>query len=243
MPIMDGSNTSFRAWKSRWRGTVAALAVALATTAFASPDNAKSTVSLEIRAWSLVTPRQDDIVLGSSTAPVTIVAFTDFHCPYCKIMQPTLQSLLAHYGDRIRLVHKDFPISRRHPQSLRAHEAARCAMEQDGFWAYHDKLMASTSSGETEQLMAYARETGLDDERLRLCLESGHHAQSVRQDIEEGIRLGVSGTPTFFINGRILRGAHPLESFMSRIDAELMRHATTNTSLTSHPAESTSTSP
>lgn len=241
MEATDGKNTSSGTLMSRWRGPLGALAVMLAASAVAGPGSANSTLTLEIRAWSLATPRQGDIARGSVTAPVSVVAFTDFHCPHSKIIQPMLQSLIAHYGDRIRLVHRDFPIARLHPKALRVHEAARCAAEQDGFWAYHDKLMASPSSTGTEQLMAHAREAGLDDERLLLCLESGHHLESVQQDVEEGIRLGVSGTPTVFINGRILRGAHPLESFMSRIDAELMRHAT-NTSLTSHPAESHSAS-
>lgn len=240
MPTTDGKSTSFETWVRRWVTAVATLLL-LVTTAVAGPDSSNSTISLEIRAQSLTEPQQGDLTRGSNTAPVSVVAFTDFHCPYCKLVQPTLQSLLVRYGDRIRIVHRDFPIARLHPLAQLAHEAARCAAEQDGFWAYHDKILAGPASADIGQLRDYARDTGLDDDLFQECLESHRHEQSVQKDVDEGIRLGVRGTPTFFINGLILRGMHPLESFTTRIDAELARRPT-STSVTSHPAEASSAS-
>lgn len=240
MDAMDGSSASSARRRMAWASVFSAL-LSLTTAAFAGPDSARSTISLEIRARSVSEPRPGDMVRGSSTAPVTLVAFTDFHCPYCKLVQPTLQSLLVRYGDNIRIVHRDFPIARLHPHALRVHEAARCAAEQNGFWSFHDKVLAGSSSADTAQLTTYAVDAGLNEELFLQCIESGRYVTAIQQDIEDGIRLGVSGTPTFFINGRVLRGMHPLESFVDRIDAELRHH--TGTSLTSHPAETTTASP
>lgn len=238
MQTTDGNGLPSAAWVPPC--LVAAAMLLLATTALAGPDSSRSTISLEIRAWSLAEPRPGDFVRGSDTAPVTVVSFTDFHCPDCEWIQPTLHALFVRYGDRIRFVHRDFPASLA-PQATQIHEAARCAAEQNGFWPYHDNILAGPANPDIEQLMVYAREAGLDDDILVQCLEGGRHTKSVQHDVEEGIRLGVRNSPTFFINGRILRGMHPLESFTDRIDAELVRY--TNTSLTSHPAEALSATP
>jgi protein-disulfide isomerase len=162
-------------------------------------------------------------IKGSATAPVTIVKFEDFHCPFCKRVQATLIQLLARYGDRVRVVHRDFPIDSLHPAARGAHEAARCAHEQGKFWPYHDKLYANAPKASPEQLKAYAREVGLDLGAFEQCFTSGRYQAAVQQDLEEGSRLGVSGTPSFFINGRELTGAQPLERFVRVIEEELAR--------------------
>src|SRR5437867_3599036 len=160
---------------------------------------------------------------GPATAPVTVVEFQDFHCPFCKRVQPTLEQLMARYGERIRLVYRDFPIDQLHPQARRAHEAARCAHDQGKFWAYHDLLYAKAQRAETEALTMYARAAGLDVRVFERCLASGTHQAAVQKDVDDGIRAGVTGTPTFFINGRLLSGAQPLESFVRVIEEELAR--------------------
>lgn len=160
---------------------------------------------------------------GSATAPVTIVKFDDFHCPFCKRVQPTLAQLLARYGDKLRIVHRDFPIDGLHPEARRAHEAARCAYEQGQFWPYHDTLYAHAPEASPEQLKAYAREVGLDLAAFDQCVSSGKYRAAVQQDVEEGGRVGVSGTPTFFINGRLLTGALPVDRFVQMIEEELAR--------------------
>lgn len=162
-------------------------------------------------------------VKGPATAPVTLVEFSDFHCPFCKRVQPTLEKLLARYGERVQLVYRDFPIDQLHPQARKAHEAARCAHDQGKFWAYHDRLFANAPKASPEDLRAYAREVGLDMTVFERCLTSGTHQAAVQRDEDEGIRAGVTGTPAFFINGRLLSGAQPLESFVRLIEEELAR--------------------
>lgn len=241
MQATDGKQASSELWPPLLKMAICTMLL-LSTTAIGGSDSASSKLSLEIRAWSLMTSQQDDFVRGSRTAPVTLVTFTDFHCPFSKLAQSTIQALSVHYGSSVSFVHRDFPISSLHPYALQAHAAARCAAEQGGFWEYHDKILASPSNADSEQLMAYAYEAGMDGGLFLQCLESGRHEQSVLQDVNEGIRLGVNSTPTFFINGRILRGMHPMDSFMERIDAELLRQPD-RTSLTSHSAEAPTTGP
>ena len=161
---------------------------------------------------------------GPASAPVTIVKFEDFHCPFCKEVQATFAKLLSRYGERIKLAHRDYPIDQLHPQARKAHEAARCAMEQDRFWAYHDVLYAK-SPAQPEQLKLYAQEARLDMPAFEQCLSSGKYQAAVQKDIEEGKRAGVMGTPAFFINGRLLSGAQPLEAFARVIEEELARMA------------------
>lgn len=160
---------------------------------------------------------------GPATAPVTIVQFNDFHCPFCRRVEPTLSQLITKYGERIKLVHRDFPIDQLHPRARKAHEAARCANDQGKFWPYHDVLFAKPPKASPEELKTYAQEAGLDTEAFERCLTSGSHQEAVQKDIDDGIRAGVTGTPTFFINGRLVSGAQPAESFVRLIDEELAR--------------------
>lgn len=160
---------------------------------------------------------------GPAKAPVTVVEFTDFHCPFCKQVLPTLTQLITRYGDKVKLVYKDFPIDQLHPGASKAHEAARCANEQGKFWSFHDKLFANATKTSPDELNAYASQLGLDVPAFEKCYSSGKYKAAVQKDIEEGRVLGVTGTPAFFINGRLVSGAKPLESFTSVIDDELAR--------------------
>lgn len=160
---------------------------------------------------------------GPAKAPVTMVEFSDFHCPFCKRVLSTLAQLDSKYSGKIKLVFRDFPIEQLHPGAGKAHEAARCANEQGKFWAYHDKLFANAPKTSLDNLKAYAKEVGLDAAAFEKCLGSGKYQAAVQKDIEEGTRAGVTGTPTFFINGRVISGAQPLESFVRVIDDELAR--------------------
>jgi protein-disulfide isomerase len=160
---------------------------------------------------------------GSVAAPVTIVEFTDFQCPFCKRVQATLDQVQSRYGEQVKVVHRDFPIDNLHPQARKAHEAARCANAQGKFWAYHDVLYANTPKASPEQLKVYAQDVGLDLAAFEQCFDSGKYQAAVQQDVEEGGRFGVTGTPVFFINGRLLSGAQPLERFVQLIEDELAR--------------------
>jgi len=158
---------------------------------------------------------------GPEAAPVTIVEVTDFHCPYCKRVQPTLNEVLLKYPDKVKLVFRDFPIDQLHPNARKAAEAARCANEQGKFWPYHDKLMAGGTDASPEKLKEYAKEIELDAGAFEQCLASGKYRAAVQKDVDEGTRLGVNGTPAFFINGRMLSGAQPTDAFAKVIDEEL----------------------
>lgn len=158
---------------------------------------------------------------GPAAAPVTIVEFSDFHCPFCRRVQPTLGEILSRYPDRVRLVYRDLPLDGLHPQARRAAEAARCAHEQDRFWPYHDKLYAAGPDASDATLERLGREVGLDVAAFAACLASGRHRDTVQKDVEEAERLGLTGTPGFFINGRPLSGAQPLEAFVEIIEEEL----------------------
>jgi protein-disulfide isomerase len=160
---------------------------------------------------------------GPAKAPVTIVEFTDFHCPFCKQVLLTLTQLVARYGDQVKLVFKDFPIDQLHPGASKAHEAARCANEQGKFWPFHDKLFANATKTSPPELKTYAGEVGLDVAAFEKCYASGKYTVAVQKDIDEGRNIGVNGTPGFFINGRLLSGAQPLDAFARVIDDEISR--------------------
>jgi protein-disulfide isomerase len=119
------------------------------------------------------------------------------------------------------VVYWDFPLNRLHPQASKAHEAARCADAQGQFWAYHDQLYTHAPQASPEQLTAYAREVGLDIAGFEQCISSGRHQDAVQQDIAEGTLLGVTGTPAFFVNSRLLVGAQPIAKFVELIEEEL----------------------
>jgi protein-disulfide isomerase len=160
-------------------------------------------------------------VKGPKDAPVTLVEFTDFHCPFCGRTVATLKDVMREYDGKIRWVFRDFPIASLHPRAPKAAEAARCAGDQGKFWEYHDLLFESQSPATIEDFKRSAEQLKLDLKSFGQCLDSGKHQAAVEADVQEGARLGITGTPTFFINGRILVGAQPLESFRKIIEAEL----------------------
>jgi protein-disulfide isomerase len=160
---------------------------------------------------------------GPKDAPITIVEFSDFQCPYCKRVIPILDQLMAQYAGQIKLVYRDFPISSIHPAAQRAAEAAHCAGEQGKFWEFHDVLYDKQADIPTMDFREQAAALGLDAAAFQACLEDGRHRQTVARHYADGLKAGVSGTPAFFINGRLLSGAQPLEAFKAVIDDELER--------------------
>jgi protein-disulfide isomerase len=162
---------------------------------------------------------------GAQNAPVAIVEFSDFQCPFCKGVVPTVKQLVATYPGRVKWVFRDFPIDSLHPAARTAHEAARCAGDQGKFWEYHDLLFERAPNHSPQELKAYAQEVKLDVAAFAQCLDGGQYRDTVVKDVEEGERLGVSGTPTFFINGRPLVGNQTMEAFKAVIEQELTRVA------------------
>ncbi len=162
--------------------------------------------------------------IGPETAPVTIVEFADYQCPFCgRHSREVLPRVLSEYEGEIRYVVVNFPIPRIHPLAPRAAEAAECAHDQGRFWDYHDLLFENQEALELTDLKGYATQVGLDAEAFDACLEGGVHAQKVQQDLQDGFRNGIDSIPTFFINGRRLVGAQPFEGFKAMIDQALGR--------------------
>jgi protein-disulfide isomerase len=160
-------------------------------------------------------------VRGEAVAPVTLVEFSDFHCPFCRQVQPVLLQLRQKYGDRLRIVYKDMPIDGLHPQARGVAEAARCAGDQGRFWEFHDKVYAGASDGSDATLQRYAKEASVELSQFDACRASRKHQAGVQRAVQEGADLGITGTPGFFINGRFLSGSQPLDAFSRIIDEEL----------------------
>jgi protein-disulfide isomerase len=160
---------------------------------------------------------------GAADAPVTLVEFSDFQCPYCKSIKPTLEKVMVAYGANVRLVFRQFPLQDIHPLAEKAGEASLCASEQGKFWPMHDLLFQEQGKLAVEDLKARAVKLELDTTAFNACLDSGRYASRIRQEVLEGARLGVSGTPALFVNGRFLSGARPYEEISSAIDDELRR--------------------
>jgi protein-disulfide isomerase len=167
----------------------------------------------------------DDPWTGSAQAPVTIIEFSDFECPYCKRSVPILKELLAKYPGKLKLVYRDFP-GPNHQQALSAAQAAQCAAEQGRFWEYHDALFTSQAPTTGWNFSALAEDLGLRQPLFDDCVKEGRHREEVTKDLQDGLKLGVTSTPTFFINGRPLVGARPLADFQNIIDLLLNRPST-----------------
>lgn len=160
---------------------------------------------------------------GPDDAPVTIIEYSDFQCPYCRETETSLRQVLRKYGDRVRLVYMDFPLSF-HRNAMNAAMAARCADEQGQFWAYHDALLADPSQLSIPALESTAAKLGLDSSSFNSCLSRHKYENIVRSDQVNGEKAGARGTPYFIINGRALDGAQTYATFDAVIDSAL-RHA------------------
>ncbi|TQV75260.1 hypothetical protein FLL45_10010 [Aliikangiella marina] len=179
---------------------------------------------------SLAKPREprfdvkagDAPYLGGKDAKVEIVEFSDFECPYCAKATDVIRSLNQRYGDRIKIAYKHFPLNF-HPNAQKAAEAGVCAKMQSNemFWKLHDEMFANIKNLSVGALKDKAKKIGLDYEQFNTCLSSGKYAAKVQSDIAEGMRVGVSSTPVFFVNGRMIKGAQPIEVFIEKIEEEL----------------------
>ena len=157
---------------------------------------------------------------GPANAPIEIIEFSDFQCPYCQRANPTVDQVLKTYGDRVRFVYRHFPLGN-HPNAKPAAEASQCAAEQGKFWEYHDTLFANPSKLADADLKQHAAGLGLDTSKFNACFDSHKYKAQVEADMQAGEEAGVNGTPAFFVNGRMLSGAQPFEQFKRLIDEEL----------------------
>lgn len=161
-------------------------------------------------------------VKGDPKAPIEMIEFSDFQCPFCQRAHATVEQVLKTYGDRIKFVYRHYPLPN-HQNAKPAAEAAECANEQGKFWPYYDRLFANATKLSGADLQQYAGDLGMDTAAFNACLTSRKYESQVAADIKDGDAAGVNGTPAFYINGRMLSGAQPYEAFQKIIDEELKR--------------------
>jgi predicted DsbA family dithiol-disulfide isomerase len=160
---------------------------------------------------------------GPAKAPVTIVEFADFQCPFCGGLYPTLQLVEKNYADKVRLVYRQFPIPTSHPFAQKAAEASLCANDQKHFWEFYDSMFSDQAHLDVPSLKDRAQKMALKMDTFNACLESGKYADAIQKDKEDGRKAGVSSTPTLFINGRVLSGNRPYAEIREIIEDELKR--------------------
>lgn len=159
--------------------------------------------------------------LGPADAPITIVEFSDFQCPFCRrFHEETYQALLDAYPGQIRFVYRNLPLTSIHPDAMPSAIASLCANDQNAYWDYHGKLFSSETLTR-ESFIQYASDLSLNVDEFTACLDSGKHDEFIQQDMNFALDLGVQSTPTFFINGLAIVGAQPLSAFQQIIDLEL----------------------
>jgi len=159
-----------------------------------------------------------DHVIGPEDAPITLVEYGDFQCPYCREAYPIVKQVQEQLGARLRFVFRNFPLTRIHQHAEHAAEAAEAAGAQRAFWQMHDRLFERQFALEDENLVEYARELGLNAERLAGELAAGTHRDHVRDDFISGVKSGVNGTPTFFINGVRHNGSYDLATLLGALE-------------------------
>jgi predicted DsbA family dithiol-disulfide isomerase len=162
---------------------------------------------------------------GPATAPVTIVEFSDFECPFCYGLYPTLRRIEKNYPEQVRIVYRQFPLTNIHPRAQKAAEASLCAHDQGRFWEMHDSMFGLQEQLGVDALKQRAEDLELDTAVFDACLDSGNKAGAVKMDMADAARAGVTGTPTFFVNGRMMLGNQPYAEIQALVEDELQRAA------------------
>jgi protein-disulfide isomerase len=206
----------------RGPGASAAIAQAVSATAAAQAEQAAQEAGQPQQVTRYDIPLDDDPILGPDNAPITIVEFSDYECPFCrKWHAETFARLMESFPGQIRFVFRDFPLSSIHPNAAPAAEAANCAGEQGKYWEFSEMLFSGEYSLGAQAYTQYASDLGLEGQAFADCVSSGRYEQEVIADLEWAANLGVRSTPTFFINGLPVVGAQPYEVFKQVIEKEL----------------------
>ena len=185
-----------------------------------SPTAANAPTEQVARRYDI--PTEGFSSIGPEDAPITLVEFSDYQCPYCeKWYDQVYKQLWAAYPGKIRFVYRNLPLTQIHPQSMNAAEASMCAGDQNAFWKFHDKLFENASSLNDDLYATLAADLGLDTAAFETCMNDHKHKAAIEADMQFAIDLGVQSTPTFFINGLAIVGAQPLSVFQQVIDEEL----------------------
>ncbi len=198
--------------------------MAVAREQFLDTLKAKTPVVISLEPPRLAVSAAKGATKGLPNAPIEMIEFSDFQCPFCQRAHATVEQVLATYGDRIRFVYRHYPVQG-HAAAKPAAEASECAKEQGKFWPFHDRLFANTSKLSDADLKAHAAAVGVDTATFNACVDSHKYRSVVEADARDGDAVGVNGTPAFYINGRMISGAQPFEVFKKLIDDELQRKA------------------
>ena len=186
--------------------------------------NRERKVTVQFQPYRLTFDNGTAPVLGPDNAPVTIVEFSDFQCPFCRAFAPTLKQIQKNFGDKVRLVYRQDPITGIHPFAFKAAEASLCAQEQGKFWELHDLMFGNQEKLAVTDLKEKARTLGMDGKKFDTCLDSGRYVERVQTDMAEALRIGVTGTPAAFVNGVELKGgAVSYDAVAAAIQKELLR--------------------
>jgi protein-disulfide isomerase len=181
-------------------------------------------VTLNFEPYRLTFDNTGAPTLGAAGAPVTVVEFSDFQCPYCQGFAPILKRIEQQYGDKVLIVYRQYPIPSLHPNAFKAAEASLCANEQGKFWDLHDVMFAEQQQLSVSDLKEKARRLGMNSKKFDGCLDSGRYVEQVQNDQKDGLRAGINGTPAVFVNGiQVEGGAVPFETIASIINRELAR--------------------
>ncbi len=160
--------------------------------------------------------------IGPKDAPITIVEFSDYECPFCQRWHDQVyEPLMAAYPGKIRLVYRNLPLTQLHPQAMNAAEAALCAGDQNAYWEYHDKIFENSNALNDDLYASLAADLGLNVTAFETCMSSDKYLDDIKADMQFALNMGVQSTPTFFINGLAVVGAQPLSVFQQVIDDEL----------------------
>ena len=181
-------------------------------------------VTLNFEPYRLTFDNTGAPTLGAAGAPVTVVEFSDFQCPYCQGFAPILKRIAQQYGDKVLIVYRQYPIPSLHPNAFKAAEASLCANEQGKFWDLHDVMFAEQQQLSVSDLKEKAHRLGMNSKKFDGCLDSGRYVEQVQNDQKDGLRAGINGTPAVFVNGiQVEGGAVPFETIASIINRELAR--------------------
>lgn len=190
------------------------------TAAPAAPVAQAAPTERAVRRYDI--PTEGFYSIGPADAPIVLVEFSDYQCPYCKRWHDEVYtSLMAAYPGQVRLVYRNLPLTQIHPQAMNAAEAAMCAGEQDAYWQYHEKLFENSDALNDDLYASLAADLGLNAASFESCMTEHKYLDDIQADMQFAIDLGVQSTPTFFINGLAVVGAQPLSVFQQVIDEEL----------------------
>lgn len=211
---------AFSAYRSEVGGSTSTkTATNTNTAAAANPAAAAPTGPID------VSVANDDWILGNKNAKITLVEFSDFECPFCSRFKPVVDQVMQEYKDKVRVVYKHYPLTTIHPNAQKAAEAAECAGEQkaEKFWEMHDKLFANNTNLSIENYKTWAKDIGLNASKFATCIDKGEKAADVQADQAYADTIGVTGTPTSFVNGYIISGAQDYSYVKNLIEQELAK--------------------